>query len=66
VYTGILASRTEKEVVLRDVKDQAIKLPAAKVSTLVPQQKSLMPELLLRDMTAEQVADLLAYLESLK
>jgi putative heme-binding domain-containing protein len=66
VYSGILASRTDKEVVLRDAKDQTIKLPAAKVSTVVPQQKSLMPELLLRDMTAEQVADLLAYLESLK
>ena len=29
-------------------------------------QQSLMPELLLRDMTPQQVADLLAYLASLK
>ncbi len=31
-----------------------------------PQQKSLMPELLLQDMTAEQVADLLEYFGQLK
>ena len=36
------------------------------IEQLVAQQRSLMPELLLRDMTAEQVADLLAYLKSLK
>ena len=36
------------------------------VEQLVPQQQSLMPEMLLRDMTAEQVADLLEYLSSLK
>jgi hypothetical protein len=32
------------------------------VELLVRQPKSLMPDLLLRDMTAEQVADLLAFL----
>jgi len=36
------------------------------VELLVRQQKSLMPDLLLRDMTRQQVADLLAYLASLK
>ena len=38
----------------------------ATATALVAQQKSLMPELLLRELTAQQVADLLAYLESLK
>jgi uncharacterized repeat protein (TIGR03806 family) len=66
VYTGLLVSRTAQEVVLKDVKAQEIRIPAAKVETLVPQQKSIMPELLLRDLTAEQVADLLEYLASLK
>jgi hypothetical protein len=36
------------------------------VDLLAPQSKSLMPELLLKDMTLQQVADLLAFLESLK
>jgi hypothetical protein len=33
---------------------------------LAPQPKSLMPELLLRDLTAELAADLLAFLASLR
>ena len=36
------------------------------VEELIPQPKSLMPELLLRDLTAQQAADLLAFLASLK
>jgi hypothetical protein len=33
---------------------------------MAPQSKSLMPELLLRDLTAEQAADLVEFLASLK
>ena len=33
---------------------------------LVPQSRSLMPELLLRDLTAQQVADLLEFMASLR
>jgi putative heme-binding domain-containing protein len=66
VYTGLLVSRTEKEVVLKDAKDQEIRLPAKKVESLVAQKKSLMPEQLLRDLTAQQAADLVDYLYSLK
>jgi putative heme-binding domain-containing protein len=66
VHTGLLAARTAQEVVLKDAKDKEIHIPAGKVAALVPQRNSLMPELLLRDLTAEQVADLLEYLGSLK
>jgi putative heme-binding domain-containing protein len=66
VYTGLLVSRTDKEVVLKDAKDQEIRLPAGKVEALVAQKKSLMPEQLLRDLTAQQAADLVDYLYSLK
>jgi putative heme-binding domain-containing protein len=66
VLTGLLAKKTAEEVVLRTAADKEERIPAAKVERLVPQQKSLMPELLLRDLTAEQVADLLEYLASLK
>ena len=44
----------------------ALRIPSGQIEHLVPQRLSLMPELLLRDMTAQQVADLLAYLSSLK
>jgi putative heme-binding domain-containing protein len=66
VLTGLLAKKTAEEVVLRTAEDKEVRVAAAKVERLVPQQKSLMPELLLRDLTAEQVADLLEYLAGLK
>jgi hypothetical protein len=48
------------------VGDKEVRVPAAKVERLAPQAKSLMPELLLRDLTAEQAADLLEFLSGLK
>ena len=66
VLTGLLVEKTADAVVLRDAQDQTVSIPARDVQQLVPQRQSIMPELLLRDMTAEQVADLLEFLESLK
>jgi putative heme-binding domain-containing protein len=66
VLTGLLAKKTAEEVVLRTAGDKEERIPAGKVERLVPQQKSLMPDLLLRDATAEQAADLLEFLASLK
>jgi putative heme-binding domain-containing protein len=66
VHTGLLASKTDKEVVLRTAQDKEVRIPAGKVERLAPQRTSLMPELLLRDLTAEQAADLLEFLASLR
>ncbi|MCA9146331.1 MAG: PQQ-dependent sugar dehydrogenase [Planctomycetales bacterium] len=66
VLTGLLVSKDDKEVVLRDAANALVVVPVDDVEQLATQPKSLMPELLLRDMTAQQVADLLAYLTSLK
>jgi putative heme-binding domain-containing protein len=66
VFTGLLISRTDKQVLLRDAKQKQTIIPANEIEELIVQRKSLMPELLLKDMTAQQVADLLAYLSSLK
>jgi putative heme-binding domain-containing protein len=65
-YTGLLGSKTDTEVVLKVAGDKEVRVPAAKVERLAPQSKSLMPELLLRDLTAEQAADLLEFLSGLK
>ncbi len=65
-YLGILVSKTDREVVLRDAKDQEIRVRAADVENLTKQSRSLMPDQQLRDLTAQQAADLLAFLESLK
>ena len=66
VYVGLLVKKTAAEIVLKDAQDKTIQIAAKDVERMLPQRKSLMPELLLRDMTAKQVADLLAYLKSLK
>ena len=47
---------------LKDAQGKTIRVPSAEIERLVPQSRSLMPELLLRDLTAQQVADLLEYL----
>ncbi len=66
LLTGLLISKDENEVVLKDAQDKLLRIPPKQIEQLVPQRQSLMPDLLLRDMTAQQVADLLAYLSSLK
>lgn len=66
VLTGLVEKQTDEEVVLKDAKNKLHEVPVDEVELLVRQQKSLMPELLLRDLTQQEVADLLAYLTSLK
>jgi putative heme-binding domain-containing protein len=66
VLTGLLVSKDDREVVLRDATNLLVHVPADDLEQLATQPNSLMPDLLFRDMTAQQVADLLAYLGSLK
>jgi putative heme-binding domain-containing protein len=66
VVSGLLVKKSDAEVVLKDAQDMEIRISAAQIEKFVPQGQSLMPDLLVRDMTAQQVADLLAYLSSLK
>ncbi|HLJ93421.1 MAG TPA: PQQ-dependent sugar dehydrogenase [Gemmataceae bacterium] len=66
VHTGLLAEKTATEVVLKIVGDKEVRVPASKVASLVAQKTSLMPEQLLRDLTAEQAADLVEFLASLR
>jgi putative heme-binding domain-containing protein len=63
---GLLVKKDAREIVLRDAQDQLIRIPVEQIEQFAPQQQSLMPDLLLRDLTAQQVADLLAYLHTLK
>jgi uncharacterized repeat protein (TIGR03806 family) len=69
IMTGILAEKTNEHVVLnvfQEGKAEPVRFAAEDVDELLPQKKSLMPERLLRDLTAQQAADLLAFLSSLK
>ena len=66
LFTGLLVEKTDEVVVLKDAQDKSRRIPMDMIEQLVPQRQSLMPDLLVRDMTAQQVADLVAYLSSLK
>jgi putative heme-binding domain-containing protein len=66
VHAGFLAERTAEAVVLRDVENKTIRVAADDIEALLPQQKSLMPELILSQVTAQDAADLLAFLTTLK
>ncbi len=65
VLSAIVVSKSDKEIVLRDV-EREVRLPTGSVERMVPQTKSLMPEGLLQHLTAQEAADLVAYLESLR
>ncbi len=66
VYAGFLVERTADHVVLKDVKSQLVRVADDEIEALVPQQRSLMPELVLSEVTAQDAADLLAFLLTLK
>jgi putative heme-binding domain-containing protein len=66
VATGLLVNKNEREVVLRTAQDKEIRLASTAVAAMQSQATSLMPEMLLRDLTAEQAASLVDFLASLK
>jgi putative heme-binding domain-containing protein len=66
IFAGFLLEKTDEQVVLRDAKDLLVRVPSDEVAALEPQKKSLMPDLVLRDVTAQDAADMLAYLAGLQ
>jgi putative heme-binding domain-containing protein len=66
LYSGFIVERTESGVVMRDTVSQIIEIPSTLISSMDAQTVSLMPEQLLRDVTAQDAADLVAYLSVLK
>jgi putative membrane-bound dehydrogenase-like protein len=65
VHAGFLVSRTETEVVIKDSQARLVRVATKDVVELSQQKKSLMPELVLRDVSAQDAADLLAFLSGL-
>jgi len=66
VVTGVVTERTDAAVVLKDAQGKTVKIPRDHVEQIAPQGRSLMPELLLRDLTAQQAADLIEFLAGQK
>jgi putative heme-binding domain-containing protein len=65
-YSGLLAKRDDKEVVLRDAQNKEIVLAAKNVEDVKPSRVSLMPDGQLAALTAQEAADLLEYLATRK
>jgi putative heme-binding domain-containing protein len=64
--SGLLVSQTDEEIVLKD-KDAVIhKVPRSEVDEFAKQQKSLMPEDLQKQLTEQQLVDVIEYLKSLR
>ena len=66
ILSGLLIENTDALVVIRDSSGKDTRVRKGDIEILVAQKKSLMPELLLRDTTAQDAADLLAFVASLK
>jgi hypothetical protein len=54
----------DDEIVLKVARDKVIRIPTRKIDQLVPWRQPHMPDLLIREMTTQQVTDLLSYLSS--
>ncbi len=65
-YSGFILKRTGEELVLKDAELNEVRIPAAQLKSLVPQQLSAMPEGLLQSLTPQDAADLLEFLSSLR
>ncbi len=66
VFTGLLVKQTDQEIVLKDATLKETRVAARDVEKMTPQTVSAMPEGLLNDLTAQEAADLIAFLQTQK
>jgi putative heme-binding domain-containing protein len=64
--TGVVTERTAEGIVLRDAENKMVRLKHAEIEESTRQRQSLMPEGALSELTAQQAADLLSFLETCK
>jgi putative heme-binding domain-containing protein len=62
VVTGMLAEQDDDEMVLRTAERKNVRIARNEIDDVTKSPVSLMPERLLSDMTAQEAADLLAFL----
>ena len=66
VHLGYLVQGDEQAKVIKTAEGREIRIPAADVEEMIQQQVSLMPKLVLSQVSAQDAADLLEYLTTLK
>lgn len=65
LYSGLLMMKDEEKLLIKDARDNEIRIPAGEVESVKPQRQSLMPRGLLRNLTAQEAADLVEFLHAL-
>jgi putative heme-binding domain-containing protein len=65
VLTGLLEKQTDTEVVLRAADRQLVTVAKKDIEEMQKSARSLMPDGVLADLTADEAADVLAYVKSL-
>ncbi|MCA9072205.1 MAG: c-type cytochrome, partial [Planctomycetaceae bacterium] len=66
VYTGLLVKQDKKGITLKTAEKKLIRIPRDEIEVMRKSEKSLMPDRILSDLTAQEAADLLGYLLSLE
>jgi putative heme-binding domain-containing protein len=65
VFQGLLVEQTDAEVVLKTAEKKIVRLKRSEIEEMKRSDKSLMPDQVLSDLTAQEAADLFEYLRSL-
>jgi putative heme-binding domain-containing protein len=64
ITTGLIVERTDAAIVLRTAERKTVRIPRAEIDVLQKSPKSLMPDQILSDLTAQEAADLLEFIRS--
>ncbi|MEX2027662.1 MAG: hypothetical protein WEH44_10175, partial [Pirellulaceae bacterium] len=62
--SGLLMEQTATEVVIKTAEKQLVRVAKPDIEQMLKSEKSLMPDRILSDLTAQEAADLLAYLRT--
>ena len=66
IVAGLKVREDDGELVLKNAERQEQRIPKPSIKRQVVSTKSMMPEFLLQDLTADEAADLLEFLGTLK
>ncbi len=64
LLVGLIVEKTEQEIVLKTLERQVVRIAQENIAEIHRSDKSLMPDRVLSDLTAQEAADLLAYIRS--
>jgi putative heme-binding domain-containing protein len=62
VHNGLVVERTDGEIVLKTVEQRTVQIARENIEEMRRSEKSLMPERILSDLTAQEAADLFEYI----